>query len=114
LDTLKNLDADASMAFYYVDEENMYFDFVTKIRIGAIAEWLGHSDWSAVISPLMQTIMGSVFNDVYLAMTVIAHDILLTVKHERSSVVLKGVPSDAELSSEVFSYMQKKLASPDV
>jgi hypothetical protein len=108
LDTLKLKGSDAPMAFYYIDEENIYFDYATDIRLSAIANWLGHPDLSTVISPLMETIMGKVFNDVYITMAVIAHNILLTVKHERSSVVLKGVSSDKELSAEVFSYMHER------
>lgn len=106
VETMKLLENDDTMAFYILAEDNHYFDYTTKIRIAAIAERLRVSDWTQVVTPLLQEIMGKVFNDVYLSMSVILRDILTTVAHERSSIEVKGVPSDQELRSEVFFHMQ--------
>jgi len=110
---LKTFSDDATLTFTVLEQEHFHFDFATHVRIGAIAEWLRIDDWVEVIHPLMETIMGRVFNDVCLPMIVIANTILLTVKNTRTPIQVTAVPSDAELRSEALSYMSSEHSQPD-
>jgi len=104
MEAIKLFDDEDTLAFYII-EDNNYFDYAGKVRIAAIAERLGLDDWNRIFTPLMETIMGQVFNDLYLPMIVIANNILLTLKQVRATVALKDVPDDSELRADVFSYM---------
>ena len=108
LQTIKILDDDTSMAFYFLDQgANIYFQFATNIRIVALAEWMGIDDCHDAVGALMPEVMGKVFNDVWLPMFVLVRDVLNTFKQEITPVHLTAVPLESELRAAVFYHMHE-------
>jgi len=103
--TAQLLEDDDSHTAYLFAEGNNYFDYATKLRIAAVAESLGLSDWRKVIEHLVNTIAVEVFHDFSTALNVILVTLVKTIAHQHEPVELPSVPSDEDLSSHFFFYV---------
>lgn len=105
LSTVHILEDDDPHTAYLLDDDNNYFDYATKLRIAAVAESLGLTDWRTVIKHLVTTIAGEVFNDFSTALNAILVTLVETITHQHEAVELPSVPSDEELSGHYFFYV---------
>lgn len=102
LTTARLLANDDPHIAYLFGDDNNYFDYATKLRIAAVAELLGLSDWRKVIDHLMPTVMNEVYQDMSSTLNAILVALVTTINHTRESVELPYVPSNADISGNYF------------
>lgn len=108
LATAKLLQSDDPHVAYLFEDDNNYFDFATKLRIAAIAEVLGLSDWNKVVERLVQVLVGQVLNDMYMILNAILVGLFESVPHAHETLSLSNVVNVDQLSSEFFFESSRK------
>jgi hypothetical protein len=105
LSTANLLAADDPHIAFLFGEDNNYFDYATKLRIAAVAEMLGLSDWSKVVEQLVTTVAKEVYQDMSTTLNAILVTLVKTITHSHEAVELHHVPSSANLSGNYFFYV---------
>jgi len=90
---------------YLFSEENNYFDYATKLRIAAVAESIGHSDWRRAVEHLVTKVAGEVGADVSKVLNaILATLIAKIIDCDHEAVELPSVPNETELAGHFFFY----------
>lgn len=105
LSTIEMLEGDDLHVAYLFGDDNNYFDYATKLRIAAVAESIGLSDWRKVVEHLITAVAVEVFGDFSTALNAILVTLLNAIPHQHEVVELPSVPSDNDLSGHFFFYV---------
>ena len=105
LSTANLLASDDPHIAYLFGEDNNYFDYDTKLRIAAVAELLGLSDWSKVVEQLVTTVAKEVYQDMSNTLNAILVALVQLIKPSHEAVELSRVPSNSNLAGNYFFYV---------
>ena len=100
-EAMQMLPKDDELHFCVIDEQHLFYEFANRIRIMAIAKRLGVGEWTDVMQPLTSEVMGTVFNDVYVPMSVIVRHVVDKVGWAKSQIIV-NLPEERELRADVL------------
>lgn len=107
LQLAKRLDKDAEHVCYFFPQDNKYFEFATKVRLFAIADYLKVHDWDEVIASLVNTVVKKVYPDVHVVLNGILAELFVKVPRQSEPAFEKDVRTFPELSGEYYLWLEQ-------
>lgn len=104
----KALDEAAEFTFSLFPHDNKYFEYATKVRLAAIADYLKLQDWEwdKVIQRMVGIIVKEVYADIHAALNGVLSQLFTTVTLQRQPETVAGVRTWNEFPGEYYFFIE--------